>query len=754
MRTCWPWPRDCRASRHGGPGRVRGPVARGGTTPGRRARHARGRSRCDARARARRRFRWTRGRPRLHACPAAPVGDAASDASRRWAASTRPSGASAWSRTWPTRAVARGMRVSACLDAPAERRGTPRRVAACARTYGSSWRVRNGLISASATMAPARVAGRTYAAVASLAFADAWRHAGIASGSIAFRRALGRAARGAGALASAGPASRDALWPARTSTAAVLPILAIDASSTCCHARAGPGVRHRLPGEAHRARAAPADATVRQPTSTRHRAAAAEEPAVEPDHGSSAGDARAAMHGRLLHRGRSACRYRDRLDTLSRSRSPRSSSSTGTGASTSRRASGASWPATTLPTASRSSASTTAPPTVRASCSPSRFPWVHVVALPENRGFTGGNVAGVAAARGDVLRVLQQRHAGRAGRGSDARRRAGRRAPVRGRRGPQLERAPHRLRPRHRSTSRPAGSRTTTASPGAPERAASVDTFFPNGGAFAITRAGLPRRRRASTSRSSPTTTTWTSGSACGSNGGRIRVVHDALVYHRHGATSRQYPARAEALPDGAQRPLDRAQALRGRDARSRAGRDPAAPRAAPRAGDWSCAGESAWVRALAPLLDPLPQARARRRAAPSLGDYAPGASREAGRRGQSAGASARDADRVARRGRARRCAGLPGAEVSAGTLQARATRDRLRGCCATWARPLEYGSPLDVLPGRAGRAARHRSASRASSAGGRDVLIITHEPLRKRMSGPGVRALELGRALARVGCG
>ena len=32
-----------------------------------------------------------------------------------------------------------------------------------------------------------------------------------------------------------------------------------------------------------------------------------------------------------------------------------------------------------------------------------RFPQVTVVALPENRGFTGGNAAGVDAARGDVL---------------------------------------------------------------------------------------------------------------------------------------------------------------------------------------------------------------------------------------------------------------------------------------------------------------------------------------------------------------
>jgi GT2 family glycosyltransferase/glycosyltransferase involved in cell wall biosynthesis len=168
------------------------------------------------------------------------------------------------------------------------------------------------------------------------------------------------------------------------------------------------------------------------------------------------------------------------------------------------------------------------------------FPRVAVVELPENRGFTGGNTAGVAAATGDVLVFLNNDMRVE----PDAIRRlvgaldsspAAVAARVLSWDGRYIDFVRGTLNFEGR------GFQDFYGRPAADPAATSAETFFPNGGAFAVAReafvtAGgfdddffayyddvdLGWRLRLM--------------------GVRIAVEDRAIVYHRHGATSRTQP--------------------------------------------------------------------------------------------------------------------------------------------------------------------------------------------------------------------
>lgn len=170
-----------------------------------------------------------------------------------------------------------------------------------------------------------------------------------------------------------------------------------------------------------------------------------------------------------------------------------------------------------------------------------QFPSVRCVALPENRGFTGGNQAGVAASTGDVLVFFNNdmRVA------PDAIRRL-----VSALEGTTACAAARVLSWDGRHIDFIRGSLNFEArgfqdfygEPATGERSRSAETFFPNGGAFAVTRAAYDA-----------------AGGFDGAyfayyedvdlgwrlrlTGSGIRVEDRAVAFHRHGATGRLQPA-------------------------------------------------------------------------------------------------------------------------------------------------------------------------------------------------------------------
>jgi len=172
----------------------------------------------------------------------------------------------------------------------------------------------------------------------------------------------------------------------------------------------------------------------------------------------------------------------------------------------------------------------------------SRFPRVRVVALPENRGFTGGNQAGVAAATGDVFVFLN----------NDMR----------------VEPTAIRALVDNMDAATPCTSARVLSwdgrridfiggginfeargfqhhfgKPIRPEYNANTRTFFPNGGAFAISRTAYD-----AAGGFDPAFFAYYDDVDLGwrvwLTGGAVRVVPEAVVYHVHGATSGRYPSR------------------------------------------------------------------------------------------------------------------------------------------------------------------------------------------------------------------
>jgi GT2 family glycosyltransferase/glycosyltransferase involved in cell wall biosynthesis len=377
----------------------------------------------------------------------------------------------------------------------------------------------------------------------------------------------------------------------------------------------------------------------------------------------------------------------------------------------------------------------------------SRFPQVHVVALPENRGFTGGNNAGVAQSHGAVLvffnndmrvepatlralvTALDEDYPCAA---AEVRSWNGRRIDfVCG----SLNFEAHGFQDHYGEVWRA-------------ERATAQETFFPNGGAFAITRAaylaagGFDDLYFAYYDDVDL-------GFGVRLNGGRVRVVRGALVYHRHGATSRRYPmgqkrflmernALCTVLKRYETSSPDRALGAVLLLAAGRIMQETVLRRRTP------------WVRSLAAF-----SSRCRTRApvapaVPASHIYEPLAARAGSAPVQHEDAKARVLDlfpleSLAAVGEALR--GLP--QI---LEKRRASEDRRvlpdGAVFSAMGRPLAYGSPLasyqashDALVETLRLAEVFRSRPR--------VLLLTHEPLRRLMSGPGVRVIELGRALA-----
>ncbi len=281
-----------------------------------------------------------------------------------------------------------------------------------------------------------------------------------------------------------------------------------------------------------------------------------------------------------------------------------------------------------------------------------------------------------------------------------------------------------------------------------PERAAVADTFFPNGGACAITRTAYDRAGGFD-----PAFFAYYDdvdlGFGVRINGGRIRMAHDAVAYHRHGATSRRYPTAQKrflmernSLWTVAKRydaqTLDRTLGATLLLAARRIVQDTRLRRqAAPfrELGLFSSRCRRA--------TDPPPSVPARVVYAPVVAESAPERHGETPRH---AFVLSLPLESLAAVGEALR--GLPDVLTRRRAIQAaRTVPDRV--VLAEFGRPLEYAAPLasyqaaqDALVEALDLERMFRGRSR--------VLIITHEPLRERMSGPGVRALELGRALAR----
>ncbi len=173
------------------------------------------------------------------------------------------------------------------------------------------------------------------------------------------------------------------------------------------------------------------------------------------------------------------------------------------------------------------------------------FPAVNIVALDTNRGFTGGNEAGVAAARGEVFLFLNNdmrvepnclRELIRAMRGDGADRTSdcvG--ARVLSWDGRYIDFIRGSLNFEARGFQDFYGVRNL------PELSTPTDTFFPNGGAFAVTRAAYTRAGGFD-----PAFFAYYDDVDLGwrlrLTGATIRVAGRAVVYHRHGATSRTQP--------------------------------------------------------------------------------------------------------------------------------------------------------------------------------------------------------------------
>lgn len=372
-----------------------------------------------------------------------------------------------------------------------------------------------------------------------------------------------------------------------------------------------------------------------------------------------------------------------------------------------------------------------------------RFPDVRVVSLPENLGFTGGNAAGVAQAIGDVLVFLNNDmrveptlvsalvnalDGEMACAGARVMSWDGQRIDfVRGTSSFELRGFQEHYQQRF--------------TPGM----ALADSFFPNGGAFAVTRTAYEQAGGFDPhlfAYYDDVDLGWRLRAA----GFGIRTVPDAVAYHRHGATVRTQPAAHKrwlmtrnalwvalrtyddaALPAVVPALLTLAGLRIAQDTRWLGTRD------ARRLRHWTSTSR----RAIAPR-DVYVTHPAR---APEGGAEA---TPERTRR-----------DRV--------LAALPMPELAAvgSVLSALPQLFRARAeCQARRRRPdaevlPHLGRPFEVLDGRASYAQAQRALVELlqlkTVVGQRPhVLLVTHEALRQNMSGPAVRVLEMGRALSR----
>jgi hypothetical protein len=367
-----------------------------------------------------------------------------------------------------------------------------------------------------------------------------------------------------------------------------------------------------------------------------------------------------------------------------------------------------------------------------------RFPRVKIVRLPANRGFTGGNAAGVGEAAGEVLLFLNNdmRVAPQAvrrlvaGLSAEAPCAA---AKVLSWNGRAIDFV------RGTISFEGRGFQEHYGEPDRPERH-SVATFFPNGGAFAVTRAAYD-----AAGGFDPALFAYYDDLDLGwrlrLTGADVRVMHDAVAFHRHGATSRRHPA-------GQKRYLMDRNALwvifaNYGTAQLRRVLGPALVLATVRLlQDVKIPRASALARGLAPF-------SRRFQAGAAAGCTAADVYQS-----DATGASAAPEALAVRR--------LPLEAYAALGHAVAALPDRL-----AWRTRVQRGrsTPDDAIVPRFGRALEY-SSSRASYMAIQDaladaldlpahfrgttrVLIVTQEPLAKNIAGPGARALELGRALS-----
>jgi GT2 family glycosyltransferase/glycosyltransferase involved in cell wall biosynthesis len=373
-------------------------------------------------------------------------------------------------------------------------------------------RARNPLLTAFKTL-PAAALGEALAHAAARALSDAWRATGLSDKTFQFGGAWGRGSRVQRLLRGATGGSR---LPVRLHDpdGCLLPLLAIDSAldefeslerptfSSAENATDAEGVRATgapLPASA----AASASAAAAQPTSG---AASARS--------SDAASASEPFVSVIIVNWNGREHLRDCFGSLSRS----------------------DYPADRLELICVDNGSTDGSRDFLAA----EFPHVKVIALDRNRGFTGGNEAGVAAARGDVLVFLNN----------------------------DMRVEPDCLRELVRpldQTSTCVGARVLSwdgryidfirgslnfegrgfqdfyGVPNLPELSTPTETFFPNGGAFAVTREAYQRAGGFD-----PSFFAYYDDVDLGwrlrLTGAGIRVAGRAVVYHRHGATSRTQP--------------------------------------------------------------------------------------------------------------------------------------------------------------------------------------------------------------------
>jgi GT2 family glycosyltransferase/glycosyltransferase involved in cell wall biosynthesis len=343
-----------------------------------------------------------------------------------------------------------------------------------------------------------------------------------------------------------------------------------------------------------------------------------------------------------------------------------------------------------------------------------RFPAVRIVALTENRGFTGGNEAGVAASRGDVLVFLN----------NDMRVEPDAIRRLVGRLGPGVACAAARVLSwngraidfiRGTINFEGRGYQEDHGDPSSADRSSAQPTFFPNGGAFAVTREAYDR-----SGGFDPAFFAYYDDVDLGWRlrivGSDIQVVKEAVVYHRHGATGRKHPS-------GQKRYLLERNAL------------------------WTvfkCYGAAALRRTLGAALL-LATRRVLQDVRPAALGAAPGFDAPLS---SATPPSWKGIARESYAALAVAAAGLPAMAAARRWVHARRTTPD-DAILPAFGRALEYSSR------RSSYMAVHDSLSAELALphvlrGKPRVLIITHESLKRNMSGPAIRALELGRALGR----
>ncbi len=364
------------------------------------------------------------------------------------------------------------------------------------------------------------------------------------------------------------------------------------------------------------------------------------------------------------------------------------------------------------------------------------YPSVRVVALPENRGFTGGNAAGVASATGDVFlfvnndmrfeptlvsRLVDALDDGAACAG----------ARVMSWDGAHIDFV------RGTSSFEARGFQEHFGQAYAPGTAL-AESFFPNGGAFAVT-----RRAYEDAGGFDPALFAYYDDVDLGWRlrmaGHGIRTVADAVAYHRHSATTATQP-RAHKRFLMARNALWTS--VRNYDDRTLPHVLPAILLLA----GLRVAQDMAWLRT--PLRDAL-----RPWLEPARGHRVGG------------GLYRRDADALAatRRPGARVLASIAMPELAAigATLQdlprlldLHEAQQRRRRVPDTAVLPF-LGRPFEELDGRRSYRAAQRALVEMLGLRARlgirpHVVLLTHEALRTNMSGPAIRVLEMARALSR----